>query len=62
MTALASGAELPEKVIIDKVEQLHIDNQHDNHHVAVQFCENQHMGEISQGVQSMNLVSYFLYF
>ena len=22
----------------------------------------EHMGEISQGVQSMNLVSYFLYF
>ena len=41
MTALASGAELPENVIIDKVEQLHIDNHHDNHHMAVQFCLNQ---------------------
>ena len=41
MTALASGAELPENVIIDKVVQLHIGNHHDNHHVTVQFCENQ---------------------
>ena len=41
MTALASGAELPENVIINKVEQLHIDNHHDNHHVALQFCLNQ---------------------
>ena len=41
MTALASGAELPENVIIDKVEQLHIDIHHDNHLLVGQICENQ---------------------
>ena len=28
----------------------------------IQLSLSPHMGEISQGVQSMNLVSYFLYF